>query len=192
MLLLGVVQAQAAAPVSAGSYDLLATTILTSTQATVTLSGLSTYATDYQHLQIRVSAQSSTSQVTPIIRFNGDTAFANYRQHFLQGNGSSVSSGANQDSNRQGIQLPSMFLQNTTPAANQFGAMVIDILDPFSTSKNTTVRAIGGNSGDQISLVSGVYLTTNALTSATFSKFAESGGYAIGSRFSLYGLKGSA
>jgi hypothetical protein len=82
-----------------------------------------------------------------------------------------------------------MFTDNVSPSANQYGAMVIDILDPFETTKNTVIRALGGFASSEISLNSGVWLNTAALTSLTFSKYGENGGYETGSRFSLYGIK---
>jgi hypothetical protein len=186
MLLLGVVQAQAAGDVSFGSYDLLATEILTTTATTITFSGLSTYAADYQHLQLRYIARGTTAQNAPVLRFNGVTSFSSYRGHLLQGDGSSVSSAALQNSDRQGMQIST--IAKSTDAANEFGGAVLDILDPFETTKNTTIRSLGGTSY-LLQFFSGVYLSTDALTSLTMSFFAEAGTYGIGSRFSLYGLR---
>ena len=189
MLLLGVLQAQAAGDVSFGSFDLLETQVLTSTATTVTFSGLSTYASDYQHLQLRYNGRGTTTQNAPVLRFNGVTSFTSYRGHLLQGDGSSVTSASLQDANRLGMQISS--IGKSTDPANQFGGAVVDILDPFETTKNTTIRSLGGTSY-LLQFFSGVYLSTDALTSMTLSFFAEGGTYAIGSRFSLYGVKGSA
>ena len=189
MLLLGVVQAQASggAPAGVPAYDLLATEILTGNQASVTFSSLGDYASTYQHLQLRYVGRADNAQAAPVLRFNADTTFTNYRAHLLKGDGQSVTSAVVQDSNRTGMQIPS--LTNSSAPAGAFGAGVIDILDPFETSKYTTIRSIGGDSGDEIQMWSGLWLNTASLTSVTFTKFGGSGGYATGSRFSLYGWK---
>jgi hypothetical protein len=187
MLLLGVVQAQAAGDVSFGSYDLLATEILTGSQASVTFSSLGTLAAGYQHLQIR--ALSSTSR-TPggdslMMQFNGVTT-TSYSRHNLRGTGSSVSSSANASQS-------SMYVGDTPSSdnVNFFGGHVIDILDPFETTKNTTFRALSGaaNVGfNDIRLSSGAYFATSAITSITL--FANVGpNLNTGSRFSLYGIR---
>jgi len=184
MLLLGVVQAQAAGDVSFGSYDLLATEILTGSAASVTFSSLGDYATDYQHLQIRfVNKTTKTFADNMSMRLNGDTG-NNYATHRLFAQGSSVSSFAGSSQNN-------MFVgRHGSTAANVFAPGVIDILDPFESNKNTTVRSLSGHvlSGDnQIVLYSGVWLNTAAVTSINI--FPPSVSFTADSRFSLYGLR---
>ena len=175
MLLLGVIQAQAsgAAPALAGSFDLLQSEVLTGTQASVTFSSLGDYAGVYQHLQIRAVA-SGTGVLA--MRFNGVTSAGSYKDHRLYGFSGSVGSDTiNTDRiyiGRGGEQSP----------------MVIDILDPFETTKNTTVRTLNGDlSGTPIvQLISGVYLATTAVSSITL---LNQGSWTSLSRFSLYGWK---
>jgi hypothetical protein len=182
MLLLGMYSAGPAA--AAGSYDLLATEILTSSQASVTFSSLGTYAADYQHLQIRSVAYGGYSY----IRFNGDSA-SNYSAHYLRGNGSGVASGYATTSYPSGI--VSLFLADNT-TANSFAAQVTDILDPFNTSKYTTTRGLGGfaSSDPRIGLESGSWRNTASLTSIEIRQIT--GSFLTGSRFSLYGLRKAA
>jgi hypothetical protein len=76
-------------------------------------------------------------------------------------------------------------------ATGVFTPFVIDILDPYSTTKNTTVRAISGVVGNEnrIRIGSGLWVNTASLTSVTM--FSTSGiNLVSGSRFSLYGIKG--
>ena len=184
MLLLGVVQAQAAGDVSFGSYDLLATEILTSAQASVTFSSLGTYASDYQHLQIRMTHRdSSASPADGFVQLNGDTA-TNYSWHYLLGTGSSVVSGA-------GANASSMFVMqnaNTAYSADIFAATVSDLLDPFETTKNKTIRTLTGVTGgtSRINLHSGNWRNTDSVTSIRIFGQAN---FVAGSRFSLYGLR---
>ena len=187
MLLLGVVQAQVSGAESFGSYDLLQTEILTGSQASVTFSSLGDYASDYQHLQLRVAARSDRVDNVDFLQvtFNSDSA-ANYSLHYLRGSGSGSPSSlglANQSHIWAG------FLGTANHTADIFAPAVIDILDPFETSKYTTLRALGGvNSVEpNIALFSGSWRNTNALTDITLDQFGSN--FVIGSRFSLYGLR---
>jgi hypothetical protein len=194
MLLLGVVQAQAAGDVSFGSYDLLATEILTGSAASVTFSSLGDYAADYQHLQIRGAIRTIRSGQTnseASVRFNADTG-SNYAHHFLRGTGSAVQSAA--ATSQTSISI-SDGTSSSTSTASSFSAVVLDILDPFETTKYTTTRHLFGNSattyfgsGD-IRLASGLWMNTASLTSITFMD-RNATAYDIGSRFSLYGIRG--
>ena len=183
MLLLGVVQAQVAEAAVAGSYDLLQTEILTGSQASVTFSSLGDYAADYQHLQIRMTYKGVTANVESVrMRFNGDTA-SNYNIHGLYGTGSAVGSFGLANT----VWLTVGDSKNT---ANAFGGAIIDILDPYETTKFTTARVLSGTSEatTSIQLNSGAWRNTAALTSIQF--FMNSGtNLAQYSRFSLYGLK---
>lgn len=170
--------------VDSGAYDLLETTILDSSASSVSFTGLGSY-TGYKHLQVR-SVQTGTGfgsgAVELFAQFNADTS-ASYAHHRLVGNGSSVSS--NGASSVTAIFAG--FVGADFPTAT-----VMDILDPFSTSKNTTVRCLsGGLTGpDEIHLNSGLYNNTSAITSVQL--FPRSGGsFVAGSRFSLYGIKDS-
>jgi len=134
--------AGAVAPAGAVSYDLLQTEILTGSQASVTFSSLGDYASDYQHLQLRVAARSDRVDNVDFLQvtFNSDSA-ANYSLHYLRGSGSGSPSSlglANQSHIWAG------FLGTANHTADIFAPAVIDILDPFETSKYTTLRALGG------------------------------------------------
>jgi hypothetical protein len=187
MLLLGVVQAQAAgAPAGAGSYDLLQTEILTGNQASVTFSSLGDYATDYQHLQLRYTARTSRLAAASIlyIQYNGDTA-ANYSSHWLLGNGSTVTSSAVTSTAAPLFSLAA----DANLTADVFAGGTIDILDPFNSSKNTTARSLSGVAPNFVMLGSQSWRNTNALTSIEIKP--EANDFVSESRFSLYGLKAS-
>jgi hypothetical protein len=171
---------------AAADYELISTTILGSSAASVTFSGLGTSAAAYKHLQIRMTGRGdvATAQTVVGMRMNSDTG-TNYGLHRLTGNGSSVSSGgnANNDWGYAGI------VSAASAGANQFGASIIDILDFSSSVKNKTVRTLTGNtSGNEIDLYSFVWLSTSAVTSLNLYPPAG-GNWVTGSRFSLYGLK---
>jgi hypothetical protein len=186
MLLLGVVQAQAAGDEFVSSYDLLATEILTGTAASVTFSSLGDYATDYQHLQLRTVVRDTGAfdSASVEVQLNSDTG-SNYAYHFLRVNAGSVTS--SNAINQTFIQT-ALFSGNNAPTGT-FGAGVIDILDPFETTKFTTLRTLFGYTGTdpRVGLQSGLWRNTNALTSILLRTNGTS--FAIGSRFSLYGIK---
>jgi hypothetical protein len=187
-ILLGILNAQVEAAGGAGSYDLLETTVLTSSASSVTFTGLDTLASGYQHLQIRAVMQDTsagTSLEVVGVQFNGDTTNS-YARHTLLGNGSSVVS--DNTTSFGSILLVGAAGRET----NIFGASVIDILDFSSTSKNTTLRALtGGNASaaNTIALSSGGYFKTDAITSVTM--IARGTAFATNSRFSLFGIKGA-
>jgi hypothetical protein len=168
----------------AGAYELISTTILGSNQPSVTFSNLGTYSSTYKHLQIRmVSKTSDANSLGVLARFNSDTG-SNYSWHVLLGNGSAVSSSAGTSTTFMyaGIQPRSV------DTANAFGASVMDILDPYSTSKNKTIRSLSGVIGSRIDLYSGNWRNTNSLT--TIDIIPENGSFITASRFSLYGIRG--
>jgi len=168
----------------AGSFDLLETQVLGSAVSSVTFSSLSTYASSYQHLQIRFTARSTSGAGSTLytnFTLNSDTG-ANYAWHSLRGNGSNVGSfaGTSQNYGRSGLATGS------TAASNAFAASVLDILDPFETTKNKTTRFLAG--AGEIYLGSSFWNNTAAISSITVSE-GYSSNFVTGSRFSLYGSK---
>jgi hypothetical protein len=169
---------------TAGSFDLLETQVLGTAAASVTFSSLSAYAATYQHFQLRVTARMSFSdpERSLVLRFNADTA-SNYNNHGLYGSGSSVGTFYFADTY---ISIGSFPAANAT--ANAFGPGVIDILDPFETTKNKTVRSLAGTpTTPQVSLRSGLWRNTAAVSSITL--LDPTSNLVTGSRFSLYGIK---
>jgi hypothetical protein len=175
------------------SFVLLETVTLTSAQASVEFANLNTKyaALGYQHLQIRAvsrTEQSGTARAMAL-RLNGDSG-NNYAWHILDGDGSTVTS-------RNGTSQNVVYAgqtQGSGSAANAFVVGVIDLLDPFETTKNKTLRALGGSVGTGtqfIRLYSGFRNNTAAINSVTLYAEDLSSNFVIGSRFSIYGLKGS-
>jgi len=198
---LGILSAAGAggAPVSPDAYELISTTILTSPTNDVNFTGLGTYASTYKHLQIRAvmkSVSTGAVLVNTALRINGNSGASDYSYHRLGGNGSSTYSQANYNGQDR-IVIASMVASGGggSVSTNQFGVMVIDILDAFSTTKNKTVRSLSGAvSGDsnarRVDLNSGVRLSTNSIDSLAIISINISDELATGSRYSLYGIKG--
>jgi len=168
---------------AAADYELISTTVLGSSAASVTFSGLGTSAAAYKHLQIRAVALRTGNEWAGM-QFNGDTTGSNYYfNHRLEGNGSSAASGA--QATVAGFSGSSWLYQfGTTP-----NAIITDIFDFGSSTKNKTIRTISGNSAGRVALDSSLWMSTSAITSITL-KNIDSANWSTGSRFSLYGLKG--
>jgi hypothetical protein len=169
------------------AYELISTTLISSNTPSVTFSNLGDYSSTYKHLQIRYTARVSraTALGTVIVRFNGDSA-TNYSSHDLYGNGTSVLSSA-------GTTIGYSWAGITTGSSstsNVFSGVVLDLLDPFSTTKNKTLRSLAGQTSNNfIVLGSGNWRSTSSVTSIVLSEFGG-GDFVAGSRFSLYGIKG--
>jgi hypothetical protein len=183
----GVLSAAAFAP--SGDYELIETAIVSGSSTTsITFSNLGDYASTYKHLQLRIASR--TDRATDLdfirLRFNSDSG-SNYRFHRLLGSGSSVIS--DDSGSSTGVHL--FRAGGNTNPTNSFGVVVSDILDAYSSTKNTTVRSLGGATGttSDISLCSGLWNDTSSITSI-FCGVGGGTNFIAGSRFSLYGIRG--
>ncbi|CAB4149273.1 hypothetical protein UFOVP538_23 [uncultured Caudovirales phage] len=170
------------------SYESIATVTLTGTQASIEFTSI---AATYSHLQIRLMARSNRSAVVNDslhLQLNSDTG-TNYDDHYLIGDGSSAGAGAE-------TSVSNISLYRITGAGagtNTFGVSVIDILDYKNTNKYKTVRALTGddNNGDgRISLGSGLWRNTAAITSIKLFPNNGSSSFVQYSTIALYGIKG--
>jgi len=166
---------------AAGAFELISTTVLTANTASVTFSSI---PQDYKHLQIRYVARSTRASLKDDFDMiiNSDTG-ANYALHLILGNGSSAGSFSGTNTNFAFLSG----ITGSTAAANNFGAGVTDLLDPFATTKNKTFKTLGGTSSE-IQLTSSFRQNTAATTSILLR--ARDGNLVTGSRFSLYGIRG--
>lgn len=173
--------------VAGGSYESIATTTLTSGQATISFDTSSLSA--YKHLQLRGLLKhdyTGASGDYALVRFNGDTG-NNYSLHRLSGDGSSASASAFSSS-------PAMYMGavgTNNFASQNFSVMVMDILDFGSTSKNKTIRSLNGwdtNGAGVIMLNSGARYNTAAITSISFAPGSGTN-WVSGTTIALYGIK---
>ena len=185
MRILGVT---ASGVLNVGDFELISTTILPSAQASVVFD-VSSFASTYKHLQIRAVVRTSRASTVDSLRMRiNEVSTTSYRSHYLRGFNSSLGS--------FDVGATTSFwiadVAGNSDVANNFSSSVTDILDPFSSSKNTTSRSLGGwvsSSERDVTLASGAYFSTDVVTSLTCISQAGSNLNA-GSRFSLYGIKG--
>jgi hypothetical protein len=137
----------------------------------------------YKHLQVRGIARRSSGSTNTIVNFNSDTG-SNYSTHYLLGNGSSASAGAESSVNR-------FYLDILTASSTSYSASVMDILDYSSTTKYKTARTLAGidlNGSGTVWLVSGLWRNTAAISSIKL--FLESSAsFEQYSTFALYGIR---
>jgi hypothetical protein len=179
----GVFSAGAGGGAAAGAYELISTAFGTGSSNAITFN-VSGLGSTYKHLQLRATARSDSGTFPhAFIRFNSDTG-SNYSRHYLFGDGSSVTSGGSSSQ----TSAYAVEVVGSASGANIYSSSVVDILDPFSASKNKTVRSLAGWPGAGIFLYSGAWYNTAAVTSITFT--LNTGNFTTSSRFSLYGIRG--
>jgi hypothetical protein len=163
---------------AAGAYEQIATNLVTTATSPVVFSSI---PQGYKHLQIRYTARGTLGGASTQLIYS-----ALSRVHWLRGDGSGVTS-SSATSPAELTNIPA-----NTQTANVFAAGVIDILNYSNTSTNKTVRNFSGSMGTgtsvRIQLSSGILIDTAAISSISLS--TTTGAFAIGSRFSLYGIKG--
>lgn len=163
------------------AFESIASTTLGANATTVTFSAI---PSTYQHLQIRCNSRTTPAGAQDILRFNG-VSTNTYDRHDLYGNGSTVTASGNASST---YILCSTGGQDGT----QPHVMIVDIHDYNSTTKNKTVRIFAGidkNGSGHVSLLSGLWRSTSAITSLSLSVASDN--YLTGSTFALYGIKGA-
>lgn len=168
------------------TFEVLETSVLSGNATSVTFSNLNTnYGSTYQHLQIRMATRSDrpTGSNTDInLVINSDTG-SNYAFHQLY---RTTGLGAAGSASQTRIYLG----PTAQPASGTsvFGSMIVDILDPFETTKYTTVRTQGGFATGALMITSGLWMNTNAVASLQII-CEPSNNFVQGSRFSLYGMR---
>ena len=167
----------------ASSYESIATTTVgAGGVSSVTFSSI---PSTYTHLQIRGIVKTATV-ASLAFTFNSDTG-SNYSIHSLTGNGASVS--ANNATPIGTIRI--LRSEGVSATANIFSGFVLDVLDYANTNKNKTTRSLAGtdlNGNGSVSLESGAWYNTSAVSSITFTSASA---YTISqySSFALYGIK---
>jgi len=171
-----------------GDFESIATVSVTgATAASIEFTSIPAIFT---HLQIRLMARSNRSAVVADslhLQFNSDTA-STYDDHYLIGDGSSASAAA--ETSVANISL--YRIAGAGAGANTFGVSVIDILDYTNTNKYTTVRGLTGidnNGAGVVSLGSGLWRNTAAITSIKLFPNSGSSSFVQYSTAALYGIR---
>lgn len=173
------------------AYDPAATFLIqrvngTGSSQTITFSSI---PSGYVSLQIRgiVRSTEAGSGTNFSIQVNGDTG-SNYAQHRLLGNGTTATASGT-------ASQTSIFAGRAPGAGTTAGTMnvtIVDIHDYLSTNKYKTIRIITGQDSNntyagEISLRSGLWMSTSAITSISF--VLDNPNFANTTTFALYGMK---
>lgn len=169
------------------SYESIATvTVGVLGTSSITFSSI---PSTYTHLQIRGIGR--TDRVAPAdsakMKFNSDSG-ANYAYHVLYGTGSVAAASSSTSTNNVNLDR----FASATATSGVFGAIVIDILDYTSTTKNKTVRSLGGvdnNGSGEIDLDSNLYFATPAAITTIDITPNIGTNWVQYSSFALYGIK---
>lgn len=160
------------------TYDKIATTTLGSAQTTVSFSSIPQTYTD---LIVIINAKANTGGVIgQLAQFNGDTG-ANYSFTYLNGNGSSASSGRVTGTTNQAW----ADLAGSSTSPNTIIAQINNYSN--STTYKTTISR-GSDANNVAQAIVGLWRSTAAITSILL--FPNSGiQFASGGTFTLYGIK---
>ena len=169
-------------------FDLLESVALSGTQAEIEFTNLNTkYAAEYDHLQFRTQVKTNQSSGSAlyaniIIRLNSDGG-NNYSAHNMTGDGSTRAS-AGAGSLPYGLDFP-----GAGNSSSHYAPAIIDIIDPFETSKNTTLRGIAARfESNVLGLYSGAWYNTAAVSTVTFD-IVQAASFLSGTTVNLYGLR---
>ena len=191
MPILGVIASsrQTAVADTGAMFPLQVVTVGAAGASSVTFSSI---PSTYTHLQIRWIARDSgtTNNFRAIkLQFNSDTG-SNYSQHILFSDGSSVTAYSATSDDSAGTDGVAGMIPDSQKTASAFAAGVWDILDYANTSKYKTARLLVGcdlNGSGRMSLSSGLWMNTNAITSITIADNNDN--FVQYSQFALYGVK---
>lgn len=164
-------------PAVPSSFDSIAT--LTFTSPTY-IAQFNSIPSTYKHLQIRYADRDSNTSFI-LMQLNNDLT-TNYAFHYILADGASVT--ANNNSN---ISYMNAGIVDGIDTRADVG--IIDIHDYSSTTKNKTVRYIGGfdnNGSGSLQIGSGLWRSTSAINAITLQFADPTGGCTV----ALYGIKG--
>ena len=152
------------------TYEPIATNTLSSTQTTVTFSSIPSTYTDL----VYVIAGTSNTLSTIDVQFNSDTA-TNYSRTRLSGDGTTATSARSTSVSA----IPTGLIDTTQSVT------IINIMNYSNTTTYKTIIARGNAAASQVATNVGLWRSTAAISSVTFSGLT----FQIGTTFTLYGIK---
>lgn len=160
------------------TYEPIATQTLGSAAASITFSSIAASWTDLRF----VFVGSMASTTNPIIQINGDTSSTNYSRTFIQGQGTSATSGRSTVSSNV---ILGYFNSSTLP-----GMITIDFFSYASSLYKTFLSTSNAdtNGGGYLNQVIGLWQNTSAINSITLSTISGAN-WSAGSTATIYGIK---
>jgi hypothetical protein len=143
----------------------------------------------YAHLQFRLFMRSNWASGGTYgkLVINSDSTNSNYAQHYMTGYGTGVLASGNATDGAFGDWT------GANAISNNYGVVILDILDYTNTNKNKVCRLLGGyddngNSGS-VRLQSILWKNTSAITSIGIQQW-DSANFIQYTHAALYGIKG--
>jgi hypothetical protein len=163
------------------TYEPIATQTVGTATPTITFSSIPQTYTDI----VVATAIQMSANVNVWMRFNSDTG-SNYSYTTLQGNGSSGSSSRSSSDTK--IQLDSVAYPYFTSTA--FSPNIVHIMNYSNTTTYKTALLRSNNATVGVSLFAGLWRSTSAISTIAFTNaFPGSVNFAVGTTFTLYGVK---
>lgn len=174
------------------SFDSIATSTIKS--AGVDSISFDKIPQNYDMLQVRMFLLIE-ADADVCYRYNDDSTTNAYRQQNLYGNGNTSGEAASYDYGQSNLNRLAAPFQGFGSSGIP-GSAILDIIDPFSSSKNKTSKAYMGinRNGPADSALSGIttfqtglWVNTNPINK--ISIFTNTGYFHPGTHFALYGLR---
>lgn len=166
------------------AFESIASATATGSASSITFSSI---PATYQHLELRIFGRSTSAGANHSIRVNNISSSTYTSSYFLSYGVSNLFRSGNADTRTYIAGF------NFGDSPNYPTATVVNILDYANTNKKKVINSYGGYSAGgqgEISITSGAVTGTTAAISE-ISIFTNSGNWASGSTFALYGIKGS-
>ena len=161
------------------TYTPIATQTLTSASATVTFSSIPATYTDL--VLVTSSKKDVATAANEAIRFNSDTG-SNYSYTLIEGTGSAAQSG--RATNATSIALDDSALVDNSG----FRPAIVSIQNYSNSTTYKTILSRANNASRGVDAMVGLWRNTAAITSVSI--ILQGGtSFAIGSTFTLYGIK---
>ena len=163
----------------ATTYTPIATQTLASAAVSVTFSSIPSTYTD---LVLVANVQNAgAGNPSSSLQFNGDTA-TNYSITLLRGNGTTATSNLATNSSYIYMNYTSL------PTSNSYAVQIANIMNYANTTTYKTAITRSGAAGGGTETVAGLWRSTSAINSIKVLTDTAVN-YAIGSSFTLYGIK---
>lgn len=159
------------------TYTPLANITLSSTVTSLTFSSISQA---YRDLVLIATPLGSTSSSSIGLTMNGVTS-STYSRTLLEANGSSILSNA-------GTSTSIYWTNNYSDFGTVAAPLIINIMDYSATDKHKNVLIRSNNANAEVSMATGRWASTAAVTSFKLDVSAGASGYIAGSTFELFGI----
>lgn len=184
LILLGILNSQAAGAAATPVLEKIATTRVTSGNYV----NFTIDTTDYAFLRVAVESgyQSGISGMGNLsVRFNGDTGGSNYGRHVAR---YSTNAGNNvfSSTSESAMELPGFMSRSNS---DRIGYHEFDILDPSGAGYKQLIGVVGADNETNDGLIAyytGYWKSTSAISSIQFSHSSSNW---LNSRFTIYGAK---